>query len=121
MKVIICVILLLSVGVVYAGEYKNYSAVGKLDMETYPLVYNQAEKSGDYNYIKILDKYLDGAIDGIITVLGDECKAEVTSKDIRSQLFALNNDGYGKKLDLRSAVFFSVVQECGINLTEKLK
>ena len=121
MKVILCVVFLLYVGVVYAAEYKDFSSVGKLDMETYPIVYNQAKKSGDYNYLKILDKYLDGAIDGIITVLGDECKSSVTSKDIRSLLFALNNDGYGKTSDLRSAVFFAVVSECDINLAEKLK
>ena len=119
-KIIICIVWLLSVETVFANEFKDFSAIGKLDMETYPTVYNLSEKSGDYSNLKIVDKYLDGAIDGIIVVLGDQCKKSVTSKDIRSFLFGMNNDGYGKKFDLKTAVFFAVVYVCDINLSEKL-
>lgn len=112
---------MLSAVVTYAGEFNDFSVIGKLDLEAYPIVYKEAQISRDHTYLKMFNRYLDGAIDGIITAYSDECKTGVTSEDIRSMLFAMDNDGYGKKMNLRTAIFFAVVQKCDINLNDKIK
>lgn len=106
-----------------ASEFNDFSFsdVGKIKLEIYSNVQKSSIKSGDFNTLKLFERYIDGAIDGILTTLGEKCKAGITSDDIRPMLFQMNNDGYGNKFDLRSAIFAATVIKCDIQLDEKLK